>query len=682
VIVLLALAFVWAMAGAGSAAAQNQTNVTQFVYDTFGQQQSLDPIWLFDTSSSVVAQNIYDTLVFYKGGTGNLVGIVASDLPDITNNNLTFTFHIRTGIKFHNGDTLTPADVQYSLLRLLVTDRSGGSGFIFNGALLGASSTRDSSGKLNTALIDIICGYNGKQQVVTVNGNDVVVNLVTAFGPMVQALATTETGIVNKNLVVSLGGWPGCTGDRATDAANFQSFNDPPNQANTQLFDVDAGSGPYSLQSWDKANQITTLKSFADYWQGDPSTKSFSTVVFKTVTDDTIRILDLQNGATDFIDPGTNANLRTIYKTAGSRTLPTLPSLVSQVICFNFDIQLPGGSNVLAGSGQLDGNGIPHEFFQDLHIRKAFNWLFDQSLAIERAYVGLATATATPHVQGLNYFNPSQLGVTDGKADLNRAADELKQAFGGTVANPGPAWTKGFVFTASYNTGNLNRQIWLNLLQANLQALNNQAIFGRHGGLNMNVRNVAFAQLLNEIVDGTLPIHTCGWAPDYTDAADYLLQWMGSNAVGSAYSGTDNIDKLPEWSFPGITDTLHKPYNNWDELLMLGQSEANAAVRQDVYYTLQRLYVDYAVEINVGQPSQPEVMAHWLNNFTYNVADNGSTLGPVFNPASERILSKVADGDGKDNVCGDFPSVVSVVGGATPAATDCSDKAVSPIPGN
>jgi len=688
VIVLLALAAVCSIVGVSSAAGAASTDTTTFVYDTFGEQQSLDPIWLFDTSSSVVAQNIYDTLLFYQGGTSTLIPIVASDMPTVSADGLIYNFPIRSGIKFHSGNDLTAADVQYSLLRLLVTDRSGGSGFIFNGAFLGASSTRNQDGTLNQDLIDIICGDNGKQQAVTVDGNNVVIHLINPFGPVLQTLATTETGIVDEKTVIAKGGWPGCTGDRATDAANFQKYNNPPNQANTELFDTDAGSGPYSLQSWDKANRITTLVAFPDYWQGNPATNgSFSTLIYKTVEDDNTRILNLKNGASDFMDPGSNSNLPAIYAVAGSRTLPNIPSLVSQVICFNFDIQMPGGSNVLAGSGKLDGNGIPNNFFQDDHIRKAFNYLFDQNLAIQRAYLGLATPTSTPHVQGLNYYNGGQesvnelAGIPNHGADLNKAADELKQAFGGSIANPGPAWTTGFTFTASYNSGNTNRQIWLNLLQANLQALNNIKTFGNHGGVNMNVRNVPFAQLLNEIVDGTLPMHTCGWAPDYTDAADYLLQWMGSNAVGSAYSGVDFIDKLPAWSTPGVTDALHKPYNNWDELLMLGQSSGVSDVRQDVYYTLQRLYTENAVEINVGQPSQPEVMSHSLNNFTYNVADNGSTLGPIYNPLSGRLLSKVATGDGKDNVCGDFSAVVSVVGGATPTATDCNGKAVSPIPG-
>jgi peptide/nickel transport system substrate-binding protein len=694
-IAALVLALVGAFVGAGSAQ-QAQTDVTTFVYDTFGQQQTLDPVWEFDTASGIVTEHMYDTLIYYEGtSTDNLVPIVAAEFPKIgpvnPDNTQTYSFKIRSGITFHNGDPLTAADVQYSFLRLLITDRDGGSGFIFNPELLGATATRDDKGNLQTDLIDRICGNKDKniQQAVTVEGNNVTFHLVQPFGPFLQALATGEAGIVDKNFVISKGGWPGCTGNRDTDIANFKKYNNPPNQSNTELFNADGGSGPYALQSWDQTNKITTLKAYPSYWQGDPAKQSFATILIKTIDSDAARILDLKNGQADFIDPGTNANLPTIYGTPGTRTLPNLPSLVSQVICFNFGIKQPGGSNVLMGSGKLNGEGIPPEFFQDIHVRKAFNYLFDQSLAITRAYKGLAIPIATPHVQGLNFYNPEQQGVNaaggiaGNGADLNKAADEFKLAFGGTADKPGPVWTNGFVFTASYNSGNLNRQIWLNLLQANLQALNNQAVFGKHGSFSMAIRNPPFAQLLNEIVDGTLPLHTCGWAPDYIDAADYLLQWMGSRALGSAYSGTDNIDQLPAWNTPGTT-LGGTPYKTWDDILLQGSTSGDLAVRKDAYYTLQKLYVEKAVEITVAQPSQPEVLRNWLNNYSYNVADPGSTLGPLFNPASKRIISKVAQGDGKDDpsICATFSTVVTVVGGNPPVATDCNGKAVSPIPGS
>ncbi|TAN35461.1 hypothetical protein EPN27_03840, partial [Patescibacteria group bacterium] len=142
-IAALALAFVGTMVGAGSAQ-QAQTDVSTFVYDTFGQQQTLDPVWEFDTASGVVTEHMYDTLIYYEGtSTDNLVPIVASAGATVSADNLTYTFPIRSGITFHNGDPLTAADVQYSFLRLLVTDRDGGSGFIFNPELLGATATRD-----------------------------------------------------------------------------------------------------------------------------------------------------------------------------------------------------------------------------------------------------------------------------------------------------------------------------------------------------------------------------------------------------------------------------------------------------------------------------------------------------------------------------------------------------------
>ena len=36
-----------------------------------------------------------------------------------------------------------------------------------------------------------------------------------------------------------------------------------------------------------------------------------------------------------------------------------------------------GPTSNYIGSGQLDGNGVPPDFFSDLHIRKAFAYSFD-----------------------------------------------------------------------------------------------------------------------------------------------------------------------------------------------------------------------------------------------------------------------------------------------------------------
>jgi peptide/nickel transport system substrate-binding protein len=76
----------------------------------FGQE-SVDPINIATTWGWAM----YDTLVTYDAK-GNVVGNVAEKY-DLSSDGLTWTFNIRKGIKFHNGDPLTAADVVFSLQR-------------------------------------------------------------------------------------------------------------------------------------------------------------------------------------------------------------------------------------------------------------------------------------------------------------------------------------------------------------------------------------------------------------------------------------------------------------------------------------------------------------------------------------------------------------------------------------
>ena len=54
----------------------------------------------------------------------------------------------------------------------------------------------------------------------------------------------------------------------------------------------------------------------------------------------------------------------------------TLPRLKTDPVLF-FTFDLNGVSNPDIGSGRLDGNGIPTDFFKDINIRKGFLYSFD-----------------------------------------------------------------------------------------------------------------------------------------------------------------------------------------------------------------------------------------------------------------------------------------------------------------
>ena len=78
-------------------------------------EDSLDPHLSASAGSREVLFNIYEGLV-KPNSDGELICAVARDY-DLSSDGRTYTFYIREGVKFHNGQTVTAADVVYSIER-------------------------------------------------------------------------------------------------------------------------------------------------------------------------------------------------------------------------------------------------------------------------------------------------------------------------------------------------------------------------------------------------------------------------------------------------------------------------------------------------------------------------------------------------------------------------------------
>jgi peptide/nickel transport system substrate-binding protein len=78
--------------------------------------QTMDPILEARPGNAIYQAPMYDSLVgfdFAKGG----VGPGVAERWELSEDGLTWTFHLRAGQKFHNGDPLTAHDVKFSLQR-------------------------------------------------------------------------------------------------------------------------------------------------------------------------------------------------------------------------------------------------------------------------------------------------------------------------------------------------------------------------------------------------------------------------------------------------------------------------------------------------------------------------------------------------------------------------------------
>ncbi|MCR4293935.1 MAG: ABC transporter substrate-binding protein, partial [Elusimicrobia bacterium] len=83
---------------------------------------TLDPHWGYDAVSLFVVDQVYETLIDFKGESLDAFEPrLATVVPSLENgflskDGLTYAFPLRLGAKFHDGSALSAADVKYSLM--------------------------------------------------------------------------------------------------------------------------------------------------------------------------------------------------------------------------------------------------------------------------------------------------------------------------------------------------------------------------------------------------------------------------------------------------------------------------------------------------------------------------------------------------------------------------------------
>jgi len=98
----------------GLALAQEKGGVIDVA--TVGEPPTLDPMASTADLVGIITQNIFETLYTFDAN-WNTTPLLAAALPDISSDGMTYTIPLRQGIKFHDGETMTSADVVASLER-------------------------------------------------------------------------------------------------------------------------------------------------------------------------------------------------------------------------------------------------------------------------------------------------------------------------------------------------------------------------------------------------------------------------------------------------------------------------------------------------------------------------------------------------------------------------------------
>ncbi len=208
---------------AKAADAKNPDTIT---VATIGEPQLLDPAIDYETAGSEITQNVYETLVWYdKTDATKVVPVLATALPDVSADGMTYTFNIRPGVTFSNGDPLTPTDVAYSFQRALLLGSSYNSPVllltepILGIGILDIAYMIDPTGALSgdvegmkaqdPAKLNEICQTVMNSVVADEAAGTVTFHLKQPYGPFLVTLAHTVAAVMDKNWVISNSGWDG-----------------------------------------------------------------------------------------------------------------------------------------------------------------------------------------------------------------------------------------------------------------------------------------------------------------------------------------------------------------------------------------------------------------------------------------------------------------------------------------
>lgn len=539
-------------------------NPNTFVLANYGNLRTLDPCVAYDVTSSQRLWNIYEPLIFFDGShTDKFKPILATEVPSLENGGIspdgkTYTFTIRKGVKFQEGGDLTPEDVVYSFKRNMIADPDGGPMWMVLEALTGEGSTRDRDGKIIDGIFDTI------DKCIEAKGDKVIFHLPKPYPPLMGILNYSSSVILDKEWAISKGCWDG-------NIKNAAKYNNPA-PGHEPLLKITNGSGPYWMKAWEP-NKEFIFERFEGYWGPKPRLKN---AIVKYVKEWSTRKLMLQNGDADRV----RVDIQYVpeVKAMKGLTLYEVPLLSVTAAFFCQKINPTGNPNI--GSGKLDGNGIPSEFFSDINVRKAFLHAFDRETYKKDVFNGLVIMPTSPNVEGLAFHKD----VPVYEFDLEKSKEYIKKAWGGKV------WEKGFKMIITHNTGNEMREAAALILAENIMSLNPK--------FRIEVRNVEWKDYLVKYRQFMYPVFLIGWGADYADPHNFMYTFMHSRGVYGRYMAYRNEEV--------------------DRLCDAGIEIIDPKERKKIYHRLQDLWYTEAIAVPLYQQIVVRAYRDWVKGYMPN----------------------------------------------------------------
>ncbi len=370
----------------------------------------IEPFAASENNGTMVCHALFDPLTAINN-TDGVVTPLAAESWESNEDATQFTFHLREGATFHNGDPVTSADFKYSWERICRADFEP------------SPSTMGSTISMVKGATEMMAGEADELDIECPDDYTFVVNLTYPFADFPIICSHSVTAPVPA----------GCTDNEE----DYQAFRVAP-----------IGNGPFMMDGEWADGQYIIVKRFDDYWGDRPLIDGINFMIY---SDDETAWFEFQSGALDFtvIPSGQYATSLQLYGQAdedgnianpGSQVLNGLETTVYCLVCNNED-----------------------EVMSNKDLRIGISYAVDRQAICDTALEG-------SRIPVTDFLPPSLDGYQEGtwehcqaNADLEKAAEYLDAA--GYPADENGS--RGLSITLTTNAGSSNEEIF-QMVQAEL----------------------------------------------------------------------------------------------------------------------------------------------------------------------------------------------------------------------
>ena len=336
----------WLTCLATTALGVGMANAQTFVYCSEGSPEGFNAsLYTAGTTFDASSKNMFNRLVEFEYGTTNIVPALAESW-EVSEDGLTYTFHLREGVQFHSTDGFTPTrpfnadDVIHSFERQWLDDNP------FHGLSGGNYEYFEAMG-MGDLLADIE----------RVDDYTVRFHLNYPEAPFIANLGMDFASIMSLEHAEAM-----------TEAGTPDEIDLRP-----------VGTGPFQLVDY-QIDATIRYRAFDDYWAGAPAIEQ---LIFSITPDASVRYAKLQAGECHLMPYPNPADIADMQA--------------------NADINVMEQEGLNVGYLAFNTERAP---FDDIRVRQALNMAVNKDAIIEAIFQGAGTPATNPLPPTIWSYNP------------------------------------------------------------------------------------------------------------------------------------------------------------------------------------------------------------------------------------------------------------------------------------